>query len=179
LETVAKKLYEAMFLIDSAQAAGDWDGTMAAIKAVLERSDAEIVSIRKWGDRRLAYEIDHKSRGMYVLCYFRADGQAVRGIEKDVGLSEQIMRVLVLSTEGRAPEEIEKDMLLEPTDARESERQASDPDADDAVTVQETAAERVGDNVEEDAAVEQETADAEATQDSAGLLSEPADDREQ
>ena len=47
METVAKKLYEGLFLVDSAQAASDWDGINKAIVTVLERSDAEIVSMKK------------------------------------------------------------------------------------------------------------------------------------
>ena len=102
METVVKKLYEAMFLIDSARAA-DWDGTVAGIKDILERADAEIVSIEKWGERKLAYEINGKSRGTYILCYFRVEGRSIGDIERDVRLSEQIMRVLILCAGHLAP----------------------------------------------------------------------------
>ena len=110
MKTVAKnKLYEGMFLVDSAQAGADWDGVIAAIRTILERTEAEIVSIRKWDDRRLAYGINGKTRGTYILCYFKADGEKIQGIEKAVQLSEQIMRVLILSTEQLTAEDIEKD----------------------------------------------------------------------
>jgi small subunit ribosomal protein S6 len=110
LETVAKKkLYEGMFLVDSAEAGTDWDGVVGAIKKILERAKAEIVSIRKWDDRRLAYDIAGVSRGTYILCYFRTDGQKVQEIEKSVQLSERIMRVLILNAEHMTAEDIEKD----------------------------------------------------------------------
>lgn len=98
------KLYEAMFLVNSAKAAADWDGITAAIKNILEKAGAEIVSIRKWDDRKLAYEIDGHSRGTYILCYFRAEGRRVRDIERDVQLSERIMRVLILCAEQQTTE---------------------------------------------------------------------------
>jgi small subunit ribosomal protein S6 len=111
LETVAtKKLYEAMFLVDSAQAAADWDGTVAVINNILARAEAEVVILRKWQERKLTYDIDHKGRGTYILCYFKADGRKVGGIEKDVMLSEKVMRVLILTTEGRPADLIEKDI---------------------------------------------------------------------
>ena len=109
METVVKKLYEAMFLVDSAEAAADWEGVDKAIKTVLKRAEAEIVSIRKWEDRRLAYEIGGKVRGMYVLCYFRAAGERIHDIERDVQLSERIMRVLILCAEHMTEEDLEKD----------------------------------------------------------------------
>ncbi len=114
LETMTtKKLYEAMFLIDSAQAGSDWEGTMAAVNRVLERADAETVYLEKWVDRRLAFEIAHKARGTYILCYFKAEGSKIAGIEKDVNLSEQIMRVLVLTAEERPGDSVKKDLAGE------------------------------------------------------------------
>jgi small subunit ribosomal protein S6 len=110
LETVAdKKLYEGMFLVDSAEAATDWDGVLGTIKKILERAKAQIVSIRKWDDRRLAYDIRGVSRGTYILCYFRADGEKIQDIEKSVQLSERVMRVLILNAEHMTAEDIEKD----------------------------------------------------------------------
>jgi small subunit ribosomal protein S6 len=110
LKTVAKKImYEGMFLVDSARAGADWDGIIATIKKILERAEAEIVSIRKWDDRRLAYEIRHVNRGTYILTYFRADGQHIQGIEKAVQLSEKILRVLILNAEHMTEEDMEKD----------------------------------------------------------------------
>lgn len=110
METVAKRLYEGMFLVDSAQAAADWEGTLSVINNILQRADAEIVSMRKWQERKLAYDIDHKSRGTYILCYFNAVGEKIAGIEKDVLLSEKVMRVLILTTEKRPAEMIEADI---------------------------------------------------------------------
>jgi len=113
LETVAKRLYEGMFLVDSAQAAADWDETLAVINTILQRADAEVVVMRKWQERKLAYDIDHKTRGTYILCYFKANSQRIAGIEKDVLLSEKVMRVLILSTEGRPAAMLEKDIAGE------------------------------------------------------------------
>jgi small subunit ribosomal protein S6 len=95
------KLYEAMFLVDSSKAAADWTGIEDAVKHIMERVEGEIVSMRKWDERRLAYEIKGCSRGTYILCYFKVDGERIRDIERDVQLSEQFMRVLILSAEGR------------------------------------------------------------------------------
>lgn len=108
METIVKKLYEAMFLVDSAQAASDWDGIIGAIETILKRAEAEIVSMKKWDERRLAYDIQKKGRGTYILCYFRADGQKISAIERDVKLTERIMRVLILSAETRSQEDVDK-----------------------------------------------------------------------
>jgi len=109
LETAVKKLYEGLFLIDSAQAASDWDGINALIKNILEKNDAEIVSMRKWDERKLAYDINRKTRGTYILVYFKAPGGSVRIIEREIRLSDRVLRLLILNTEAMSKEDIEKD----------------------------------------------------------------------
>ncbi len=121
METKVKKLYEAMFLVDSAQAT-DWDKTISTLKSVLKKADGEIVSMRKWSERKLAYEINGKTRGTYILCYFKADGGRIREIEKAVQLSDQIMRVLILIAEGIGQEDIEKET---PDELTERQKQQS------------------------------------------------------
>jgi ribosomal protein S6 len=106
-----------MFLVDSALATADWEGTLASVENILKRADAEIVSLRKWDERKLAYDIEHKSRGTYILSYFKADTQRIGGIEKDVQLSEKIMRVLILTTEGRPQDMIDRDIAGLPRQA--------------------------------------------------------------
>ena len=128
METMAeKKLYEGMFLVDSGKAASDWDGVNAAIKKILDRAEAEIVSMRKWDDRRLAYDIRSTSRGTYLLCYFKVDGQKIQGIEKSVQLSENIIRVLILSTEQMTKEDIEKDTPATKTEKEKEKAIAERP----------------------------------------------------
>jgi small subunit ribosomal protein S6 len=109
LETITNQLYEGMFLVDVARASSDWDGVIATIKKILERSGAEIISIKKWDDRKLAYDIKGQSRGVYILCYFRVDGKKMREIENSIRLSEQIMRVLILNADQMTQEDIEKE----------------------------------------------------------------------
>ncbi|MHC4105455.1 MAG: 30S ribosomal protein S6, partial [Planctomycetota bacterium] len=124
METETKnKLYEGMFLIDSALTGADWDGIIAAIRTILEKAEAEIVSIEKWDDRRLAYDIKRTSRGTYILSYFRVDGGKIQDIEKSVRLSEKIMRVLILSGEHLSQEDIEKDTPASKLEKEKQEKQ--------------------------------------------------------
>jgi small subunit ribosomal protein S6 len=109
LNTVAKRLYEGLFLIDSGEAASDWDGIIEMIRRLLEKGQAEVVSIRKWDDRRLAYNISGKDRGTYILAYFNAPTSAISGIERDIRLSERIMRAMILRGDEITKEDMEKE----------------------------------------------------------------------
>ncbi len=145
METVAKnKLYEGMFLVDSSKAGADWDGIIAAIRTILEKAGAEIDSIRKWDDRRLAYDIKGKSRGTYILSYFRVDGARIRDIEKSVRLSEKIMRVLILSAERLSPEDIEKETPATKLEMEKEKQKAAKEEAQETEAKQEIAPEEAG-----------------------------------
>lgn len=113
MDTVIKKLYEGLFLVDSGEAASDWDGVMGTIKKMLERGDADVVSIKKWDERRLAYEVNGKERGTYILTYFNGDPAKITGIERDVQLSERITRVMILRTDVMEQEDIDRDTPVE------------------------------------------------------------------
>ena len=99
MKTVAAKLYEGMFLVDSAIAASDWQGIINTIRSILDKAGVEIVSVDKWDERKLAYGIKGKTRGTYILAYFRADGPQIAPIERSAQLSEDIIRALILCVE--------------------------------------------------------------------------------
>ncbi|MHC4573430.1 MAG: 30S ribosomal protein S6 [Planctomycetota bacterium] len=124
--TVNKKLYEAMFLVDSAEAASEWKKIESTIKRILKRADAEIVLLKKWDDRRLAYEIGGKSKGAYILCYFRADGRKNHDIERGVQLSERIMRVLILRADAVDEKDLETEAPAMPAEKQEAAETAGE-----------------------------------------------------
>ena len=108
MNTIVKRLYEGLFLVDSGEAASDWKGVNQTIEKILDKAGGEVVSIKKWDERRLAYEISGKSRGTYILAYFHCDSTNIAAIERAVQLNEQIMRVLILRTDRMSTEDIER-----------------------------------------------------------------------
>jgi small subunit ribosomal protein S6 len=109
METVTKRLYEALFLIDAGEAASDWQGINDHIKKILERNGAEIVSMRKWDDRPLAYPIKGKRRGTYILVYFNATSEKLADMERDIRLSERIVRSMILRGDHITQADMDKD----------------------------------------------------------------------
>jgi small subunit ribosomal protein S6 len=77
--------------------------------------------MKKWDERRLAYEINGKTRGTYILCYFRAEGRRIRDIERDVQLSDRIMRVLTIRADHISEEDIGKDTAAVQAERRKQE----------------------------------------------------------
>lgn len=98
--------YEAMFLIGQNQT-GDLAGVVEHVKEIIARGHGEIVAMKKWDERRLAYEVSGQKRGLYILTYFKAPGVDVAHIERDCNLSERIMRTLILRADHLTLEEMQ------------------------------------------------------------------------
>jgi ribosomal protein S6 len=97
--------YEAMFLLGPV--AGSADDVTALPKQIVESHDGKIMVIKKWDERKLSYELAGQKRGTFVVVFFTAPGSAVTQIERDVNLSEEILRVIVLKADHLSKEEME------------------------------------------------------------------------
>lgn len=97
--------YEAMFLLGPV--AGSAEDVTALPKGIIERHGGQIIHIKKWDERKLSYELAGQKRGTYVVAFFTAPGAAVTQIERDVNLSDEISRVIVLKAEHLSKEEME------------------------------------------------------------------------
>jgi len=86
-------VYEGMFLFPQASTS-DLQAAVDHIKALLKRANAEMISLSKWDERRLAYEIKGNKRGVYFLTYFRAPRDKMIALERACTLSEQLLRTL-------------------------------------------------------------------------------------
>jgi small subunit ribosomal protein S6 len=63
---------------------------------VITQSKGTIDSQDIWGRRRLAYEINKKREGVYAVIEFTATSDATKELERQLGLSEDIMRIKIL-----------------------------------------------------------------------------------
>ncbi|MFO0874789.1 MAG: 30S ribosomal protein S6 [Phycisphaerales bacterium] len=86
--------YEALVLFPQS-AGADLAGCLDHLREILSRADAELLALKKWDERRLAYDIRGNKRGIYFLAYFKAKSSALVGIERDLNLSERVLRSLV------------------------------------------------------------------------------------
>lgn len=86
------RAYELMIIFNA-----DLDDT--AVQAQLERvrsavtaTGGRVASTDVWGKRRLAYEIDHKHEGYYVVHQVVADGGALDDLERQLRLADEVVR---------------------------------------------------------------------------------------
>ena len=152
-----KRLYEGMFLVDAGQ---DFETATQPIHAVLARGKGEIVTIKPWDERRLAYEIDGRKRGLYVLVYFKMDPSNISEVEHDVQLNEHLLRALFLRKDALSDEVIHAETPATTARRNEESREATEAAATESAAEEGTPSEAPGEAKE--APVEAEKAPAEA-----------------
>lgn len=122
--------YEAMFLV-SPTVAAELNSAVEHINEILGRGDAEVLAMKKWDERRLAYEIDKNRRGVYFLVYFACDPVRIEDIDRGCNLSEKILRSMIVRADHLTEEEIRaqdgRQQLADEARLRGSEQPAEQP----------------------------------------------------
>jgi len=149
-----RREYELVLIVDTQLEEAEVDARIAKFQDVLTNGGAEIAKMERWGSRRLAYEIRKRQQGFYVLIYFRAEGELIPELERELRLDAGILRYLVVLSED-VPAEAEKQeagQKAEPERARKTKQETGQKAEPERAreTKQETEA------VEEPAAVEEE-----------------------
>jgi small subunit ribosomal protein S6 len=88
--------YEMMFILRPDLTHDQVNKQLYKYRDLLKQNGAEKVSIDIWGKRRLAYQILKFQDGIYVLTHYTGDGSQVAIIERDMRLSETVIRYLTM-----------------------------------------------------------------------------------
>lgn len=91
--------YEFMFILDPTLDDTASLAVVERVEGIVKGQGGEIVSLKPWERRRLAYPIGGHHEGLYILCYFDAPPASIRGIESRVRLAEGVLRFIVLRTD--------------------------------------------------------------------------------
>lgn len=88
--------YEAMVIVDSEADDAAVKGVGERISQLLSERGGEVASVDEWGRRKLAYQINKKGEGVYLLVTFKAEPEAVVELERVLSLAEEVIRYKVI-----------------------------------------------------------------------------------
>ena len=109
--------YEVMYVIDPALEDGARVDLINRFSDLVKKNGGEVDRIDEWGKRRLAYAIQYKTEGYYVLMYIKAPSDLPRELERNMKIAEPVLRYLVIRYEGELPAKREP---LKPYQPREN-----------------------------------------------------------
>lgn len=89
------KTYELLLVLDNAIADDAKETALKKFEDVIVNAGGSVANVEKWGAKKLAYPINYKTDGYYVLVTFDADGSVVKELDRVAGLSSEVLRRLV------------------------------------------------------------------------------------
>ena len=109
--------YEVMYVLDAALEDSARNELINYFSGIVEKNAGTIDRIDEWGKRRLAYAINYKTEGYYLLMYIQAPSELPRELERNFQINDNVLRYLVILYEGELPAKREP---LKPYAAREA-----------------------------------------------------------
>ena len=100
--------YETVFILTPVLSDEQMKEAVEKFKGVLVSTGAEIINEENWGLKKLAYPIEKKSTGFYVLVEFKAAPEAIKTLEIAYRRDERVLRYLTVKMEKYAVEYAEK-----------------------------------------------------------------------
>ena len=91
--------YELIYIIDTTVEEEARKALIERFNEVIQSNGGQVEKVDEWGKRQLAYTIDYKTEGYYVLVTFTADSTLPRELERNLEISEDIIRYLVTRVE--------------------------------------------------------------------------------
>jgi len=89
--------YETLFIIDALLSEDEIKALVEKFTALIS-ANGTIGEVNEWGKRRLAYPIDFKTDGYYVLVTFNAPAEFPAELDRIFNITDGILRGLIVKT---------------------------------------------------------------------------------
>ncbi len=87
--------YEVVYIIDPNQGEEAVAAAVEKFKALAEQHGSN-VEVEEWGKRKLAYAIDYKTEGYYVLMSFTSEPAFPKELDRVMGITDGILRSMIV-----------------------------------------------------------------------------------
>jgi small subunit ribosomal protein S6 len=89
---VSTRAYELMIIVDIDHDDPVVDDIVSRVDTWLTQGDGRLVTTDKWGRRKFAYEIDHKTEGHYVVLEMVTGPREMDSLERLLRLADEVVR---------------------------------------------------------------------------------------
>ena len=93
---MANRTYEVMYIAQPDTAEDDITKLNEAITSLVEKDGGTVSVVEGWGRRRMAYPINKKTEGFYVLLEIEGSGQEIAELERRFRVNDLIMRYMTV-----------------------------------------------------------------------------------
>ena len=130
--------YETLFIINPDLEESEITKTIDAVQEIITAGGGTILKVDRWGRRQLAYLIQNKREGYYVIIYFQSPSTIIDELNRRYKLTDSIMRNLVVQPNKSQVEEILRSVSSPETTVSTETESSDSPSAHDEDTQDET-----------------------------------------
>jgi len=91
--------YEVLYILSCEADDATIDAQIEKFNQIIINNGGTVEQIDKWGRRRLAYPIDFKTEGYYVLLNIQAKPELPAELERNFRIADEVMRYMVVKLE--------------------------------------------------------------------------------
>ncbi len=110
------------------------------VKQIITSNGGEVTQVVEWGLRDLAYRIQKQRRAFYVIVVFRGSGETVAELERNLRISELVLRYMTTQIDPNRPP-----IELHRSRRDEAEREGGEAEEPQVEASDESPAEEAGD----------------------------------
>ena len=87
--------YEMLYILTATLTDEEKDAITAKFESVIKESGGNVEKVDKWGVKKLAYPINYKTEGYYVLMAFEGSTTVVAELKRIAGITDGVIRRLI------------------------------------------------------------------------------------
>ena len=93
--------YELVYVIDAGLEDEARKAVIDRFNGMIEQNGGKVLKVDEWGKRRLAYPINYKTEGYYLLVNFESEAELPRELERNLQIAETVLRYLIVKVEDK------------------------------------------------------------------------------
>ncbi len=93
------KQYETMYIIKPTLDEATKAALMEEMHGIITAANGTIDNVDDWGLRDFAYEIDHMSKGYYVVVTYTVGTEGLNEFKRLMGINNSVVRLMTISTD--------------------------------------------------------------------------------
>ncbi|MEA3471041.1 MAG: 30S ribosomal protein S6 [Thermodesulfobacteriota bacterium] len=122
--------YETIFITLAELSADETEELIERYRSIVTFLEGSMIKIEKWGKRKLAYPIEKRKEGFYVLFDFGGESKVVSEVERNFKIDDKVIRFQTVKiADSISPEEIEKELAESKRKAEEEARRREEAEA--------------------------------------------------
>jgi small subunit ribosomal protein S6 len=90
------RIYEELFILDPKTPDEEVDAVVGQIEDVVKGAGGTIDKVDRWGVRKLAYRVQKREEGLYILVQFSSGAKAVHEIERRLRVHESVLKYITV-----------------------------------------------------------------------------------